>query len=66
LILATVAPGESISDNDMLVTGHSPGATYLAHLFIADIGEFGNDAALDVPCRNPSHWMFGGRQLSTL
>jgi hypothetical protein len=28
LILATVAPGESISDNDMLVTGHSLGGTF--------------------------------------
>jgi hypothetical protein len=53
LILATVAPGESISDYDMLVTGHSLGAA-LATLFIADIGEFGIDAGRALPQSEPS------------
>ena len=53
LILATVAPGESISDYDMLVTGHSLGAA-LATLFIADLAEFGIDAGRALPQSEPS------------
>ena len=48
LVLATVAPGDSIKDYDMLVTGHSLGGA-LATLFIADIGEYGIDAGRALP-----------------
>jgi hypothetical protein len=53
LVLATVAPGDNISDYDMLVTGHSLGGA-LATLFIADIGEFGIDAGRALPQSDPS------------
>jgi hypothetical protein len=53
LVLATVAPGDSISDYDMLITGHSLGGA-LATLFIADIGEFGIDAGRALPQTDPS------------
>jgi hypothetical protein len=48
LVLATVAPGDSISDYDMLVTGHSLGGA-LATMFIADLGEYGIDAGRALP-----------------
>jgi pimeloyl-ACP methyl ester carboxylesterase len=48
LILATPAPGENISQYDMLVTGHSLGGA-LATLFTADIGQYGIDAGRALP-----------------
>jgi hypothetical protein len=53
LVLATVAPGDEISDYDMLVTGHSLGGA-LATLFTADIGEYGIDAGRALPQLAPS------------
>ena len=48
LVLGTPAPGDDISDYDMLVTGHSLGGA-LATLFTADIGEYGIDAGRGLP-----------------
>lgn len=48
LILATVEPGESITNYDMLVTGHSLGGS-LATLFTADIGQYGLDGGRGLP-----------------
>lgn len=48
LILSTVAPGDSISDYDLIVTGHSLGGS-LSTLFTADIGEYGIDAGRGLP-----------------
>jgi hypothetical protein len=48
LLLATVEPGDNISDYDMIVTGHSLGGA-LSTLFAADIGEFGIDAGRALP-----------------
>mmetsp|Transcript_18437 Transcript_18437/g.24348 ORF Transcript_18437/g.24348 Transcript_18437/m.24348 type:complete len:794 (-) Transcript_18437:218-2599(-) len=48
LLIASVAPGDNISEYDMLVTGHSLGGA-LATLFVADIGEFGLDAGRGLP-----------------
>ena len=48
LVLATVAPGDNISDYDVIVTGYSLGGA-LATLFIADIGEYGIDAGRGLP-----------------
>lgn len=53
LVLAAVAPGESMSDYDVLVTGHSLGAA-LATLFVADIAESGIDAGRALPQTDPS------------
>jgi hypothetical protein len=53
LILATVAPGDDISDYDVLVTGHSLGGA-LATLFTADIGEYGIDAGRALPTSSPT------------
>lgn len=53
LILAAVAPGEEISDYDMLVTGHSLGGS-LSTLFTADVGEYGIDAGRALPQLAPS------------
>lgn len=53
LILAVPAPGDSICDYDMLVTGHSLGAA-LATLFTADIGQYGIDAGRGLPQLEPS------------
>lgn len=53
LILAAVAPGEEISDYDMLVTGHSLGGA-LSTLFTADVGEYGIDAGRALPQLAPS------------
>jgi len=53
LLLATVAPGESISDYDLLVTGHSLGGA-LATGFVADIAEYGIDAGRSLPQKKPS------------
>lgn len=53
LVLAAVAPGDDISDYDMLVTGHSLGGA-LATLFTADIGEYGIDAGRALPQLGPS------------
>lgn len=48
LLLAVPAPGESIADYDMYVTGHSLGAA-LATLFTADVGQYGMDAGRGLP-----------------
>jgi hypothetical protein len=53
LILATPAPGEDISEYDMLVTGHSLGGA-LATLFTADIAQSGIDAGRALPQQAPS------------
>ncbi|CAB9496305.1 Lipase class 3 family protein [Seminavis robusta] len=53
LILAAPAPGEEISDYDMIVTGHSLGGA-LSTMFSADIGEYGIDAGRALPQLAPS------------
>ena len=59
LVLAAVGEGESISDYDMLVTGHSLGGA-LATLFTADIAEGGIDAGRSLPQNTPSEpWWKG-------
>ena len=59
MILATPAPGEDISQYDMLVTGHSLGGA-LATLFVMDIAESGIDAGRALPQLDPSdNWWKG-------
>lgn len=59
LVLAAVGEGESISDYDVLVTGHSLGGA-LATLFTADIAESGIDAGRSLPQKAPSEpWWKG-------
>lgn len=53
LIIATVEPGEELSQYDMLVTGHSLGGA-LSTLFVADIAEYGVDAGRALPQLEPS------------
>jgi len=53
LVLAAVREGDSITDYDMLVTGHSLGGA-LATLFTADIAEAGIDAGRSLPQKAPS------------
>jgi Lipase (class 3) len=53
LILAIPAPGESIEDYAMYVTGHSLGGA-LATLFTLDIAEFGIDAGRALPQKESS------------
>jgi len=53
LVLGCVPRGESISDYDVLVTGHSLGGA-LATLFTADIAESGIDAGRPLPQKAPS------------
>jgi len=59
LVLAAVGEGESITDYDVLVTGHSLGGA-LATLFTADIAEVGIDAGRSLPQKAPSEpWWKG-------
>lgn len=59
LVLATVAEGDSITDYEILVTGHSLGGA-LATLFTADIAEAGIDAGRALPQKAPSEpWWKG-------
>lgn len=53
LILATPAPGEDITQYDILVTGHSLGGA-LSTLFAMDIAEYGIDAGRSLPQEAPS------------
>lgn len=53
MILASVAPGDNISDYDLMVTGHSLGGA-LSTLFTADIGEYGIDAGRGLPTLEPA------------
>ena len=53
LMLAAVAPGEGISDYDVLVTGHSLGGA-LATAFCMDVAEYGMDAGRGLPQLEPS------------
>jgi len=53
LLLASVAPGEDLSQYDLLVTGHSLGGA-LSTLFVADIAEYGVDAGRSLPQLEPS------------
>jgi len=59
LVLAAVGEGESITDYEILVTGHSLGGA-LATLFTADIAESGIDAGRSLPQKAPSEpWWKG-------
>lgn len=59
LLLATVQPGDNLSDYDMLVTGHSLGGA-LATLFVADLAQYGIDAGRGLPQLEPSEpWWKG-------
>jgi hypothetical protein len=53
LMLAAVAPGEDLSDYDVLVTGHSLGGA-LATAFVMDVAEYGMDAGRGLPQQEPS------------
>lgn len=53
LMLAAVAPGEDISNYDVLVTGHSLGGA-LATAFVMDVAEYGMDAGRGLPQLEPS------------
>jgi len=53
LMLAAVAPGEDLSDYDVLVTGHSLGGA-LATSFVMDVAEYGMDAGRGLPQLEPS------------
>ena len=53
LMLAAVAPGEDISQYDVLVTGHSLGGS-LATCFVMDVAEYGMDAGRGLPQLKPS------------
>jgi len=59
LVLAAVGEGESITNYEVLVTGHSLGGA-LATLFTADIAEAGIDAGRSLPSKAPSEpWWKG-------
>jgi len=53
LMLAAVAPGDDLSDYDVLVTGHSLGGA-LSTCFAMDVGEYGMDAGRGLPQLEPS------------
>jgi len=53
LMLAAVAPGDDLSEYDVLVTGHSLGGA-LATCFVMDVAEYGMDAGRGLPQLEPS------------
>lgn len=53
LMLAATAPGEDLSEYDVLVTGHSLGGA-LATCFVMDVAEYGMDAGRGLPQLEPS------------
>ena len=53
LMLAAVAPGDDLSDYDVLCTGHSLGGA-LATCFVMDVAEYGMDAGRGLPQLEPS------------
>ena len=59
LVLAAVAPGEDLSNYDLLVTGHSLGGA-LATCFVTDVAEYGMDAGRGLPQLAPSEAWWNG------
>ena len=59
LVLAAVAPGEDLSNYDLLITGHSLGGA-LATCFVTDVAEYGMDAGRGLPQLAPSEAWWNG------